>query len=413
MIRINRHVFPNGLRLLHYYNATTQMVALNVLYDVGARDEEPHHTGLAHLTEHLMFTGSRHAPEFDVELERAGGSSNAGTTADITHFYETLPAHNAETAFWLEADRMAHLTLSQRSIDTQKSVVIEEFKQRYLNAPYGDVSHLLLGLAYHVHPYRTPTIGESPEHISHMPVDVIRRFYSSHYVPSNTILCVAGNISFDRALSLTQKWFGSMPSAPKPVRNLTPEPPQTSERVMEVERYVPQTAIFRAYRMCGATSPLYPATDLITDVLANGKSSRFYRNVVTKTGLFTSLDASVMGTLHPGLLLVTGHLAQGASVAAAQQAIDNEIQELLEHGISQRELEKCVNKYASNLLFETEHYLKKAFRISMYELMGDADEFNRIVDRYRAVTPTHVLHTAQTVLAPANCSTLIYRSSKR
>ncbi len=408
MIRINRHVLPNGLRLLHYYNATTQMVALNIIYDVGSRDEDPLYTGLAHLTEHLMFTGSTHAPAFVAALEEAGGTSNAGTNCDFTHYYEVLPACNVETAFWLESDRMMNLSLSRSSIETQKSVVIEEFKQRYLNVPYGDSSHLLSALAFRVHPYRTPVIGASADHIQQIPESEIRRFHSTYYVPSNAILCVTGNITFERALELTQKWFDSLPPGKRPARNLPQEPPQSDPRILEVSRCVPHTAIFRAYRMCEASSPLFPATDLLTDVLANGKSSRFFQNLVMKTGRFTSLDASVLGTLEPGLLLITAYLAPGASVADAQADIDEQIHELISRGIPSRELEKCVNKYASNMLFETENYLKKAFRVSFYELMGDAQRFNHVVDLYRRVTPEQVRQVARQVLSPSNCSTLIY-----
>ena len=283
------------------------------MYDVGSKDENPKATGLAHLFEHLMFTGSKNAPNFDAPLQAAGGSSNAWTSVDITNYYETLPAQNVETAFWLESDRLRYLNLTDESIDTQKSVVIEEFKQRCLNVPYGDLYHFCNDLAYKVHPYRWPTIGLSVDDIKNASHEDIKSFFAQHYAVNNLILCVSGHIEFEKAVALTEKWFGDFAPANIPVRNLPQEPVQTEQRFMSVKREVPQNVLTMMYHMCGRCDADYQVCDMLSDVLSNGMSSRFYRNVLVKSGLFTELDASVSGTYDPGLFIVRARLASGVA----------------------------------------------------------------------------------------------------
>ena len=347
MISYNKYVLSNGLRLLHHYNATTQMVALNLRYDVGGRDESPERTGLAHLFEHLMFGGSLNAPDFDGALQAAGGSSNAWTSNDCTNFYEVLPAHNIETAFWLESDRYVNLCLDEQSVATQKSVVIEEFKQRYLNRPYGDVSHLMRSLAYKCHPYRWPVIGVKPEHIAEASMQEIHDFYNTHYSIDRMVLCVSGNVTFQRAIELTEKWFGDLAPRASHKRNLPSEPEQLEPRVLKVHSDVPEDMIVRIYHMCGANDPDFVASDLVSDVLANGPSARFHRNVLMTTDLFTDLDAVILGSDDPGLLYVTARLADGVDADEALDVIDGEIDKLLREGVSERELRRYANQHVS------------------------------------------------------------------
>ena len=271
-MKINRHVLDNGLRLIHTQDQSTQMVALNVLYDVGARDEHPDHTGFAHLFEHLMFGGSLHIPDYDTPLQLAGGENNAWTNNDITNYYLTVPRQNAEIGFWLESDRMLSLNFSERSLDIQRGVVMEEFKQRCLNQPYGDVGHILRPLAYQVHPYQYPTIGKELAHIANATLDEVKEFFFCFYAPNNAILSVTGNISFEKAISLTEKWFASIPRREVIRRKLQQEPQQTEERRLTVERNVPLDALFIAYHMCDHHHPDYYAFDILSDLLSNGCS---------------------------------------------------------------------------------------------------------------------------------------------
>ncbi len=409
MISVNTHKLKNGLRLLHHYDDATQMVAVNLLYDVGSRDEQPGKTGLAHLMEHLMFTGSTNAPGFDAALQAAGGESNAWTNVDMTNFYETLPAHNVETAFWLESDRLLNLSLSHESITTQKSVVIEEFKQRCLNVPYGDLVHIVNRLAFTNHPYRWPTIGAKIEDIENVSSQEILDFFHRHYAVNNLILCVSGHIDFEQTVSLAQKWFGSIqPRALNP-RRLPVEPRQQEPRFMQIgNAEVPQDLIYMIYHMCGRGDADYQACDQLSDILSNGTSSRFYRNILVKTGLFTELDASITGTYDPGLFLIRGRLAEGVGFDEAKAAVALELRHLLDHGVTEHELEKCSNKFQSSSLFETVGYAEKAVKLSKYELLNKAEDINFEIDKYRALTPERIGTVATKLFDERNCSTLYY-----
>ena len=408
MIPFSTYRLKNGLRLLHYFDKNTQMVTLNLLYDVGSKDENPHATGLAHLFEHLMFTGSKHAPHFDDALQAAGGSSNAWTSMDFTNYYETLPAHNVETAFWLESDRLRHLNLSEENILTQKRVVIEEFKQRCLNVPYGDTFHLMSALAYQVHPYRWPTIGLSTEDIENASHQEITHFFHRHYAVNNLILCVSGHVSFEQAVSLCEKWFGDFQSVDLPPRNLPQEPAQTEPRFQRVRRKVPHNTISIMYHMCGRRHADYQACDMISDILLNGKSSRFFRNVMIKQNLFTELDASISGTVDPGLLLVKAQLADGVPFTKAQKAIDDEISDFLRTGTTAYEMEKCANKFESTQLFSNITYQKKAVKLCEYELLHQAADINLEVQKYRNLSEDSLMNVAQKLFNPNNRSILFY-----
>lgn len=411
MINYNRYVLSNGLRLLHHYNSTTQMVAVNLRYDVGSRDELPERTGLAHLFEHLMFAGSENVPNFDDALQTAGGSSNAWTSNDCTSFYDVLPAQNIETAFWLESDRYLNLNLDEQSVAVQKSVVIEEFKQRCLNRPYGDVGHLMYELAYKKHPYRWPVIGMDLSHISDASIEEIRDFYNSHYSVDRMVLCVSGNVTFEKAVQLTEKWFGDISPRTTPVRRLPVEPMQMHPREKRVHRDVPENMIVRIYHMCGANDDDYVASDLLSDVLANGTSARFHRNVIMKCDLFSDLDAVIWGSVDPGLLYITARLRENVDMEKAIGVVDDELHKLLRDGVTQREVQRYANKHVASELFENMGYANVAEKLCKYEMLGDASRINTENDLYLRTTAADVDRAAHRIFRDDNCSTLYYGPS--
>lgn len=406
---IHKHTLTNGLRLVHVQDESTQMVALNLLYDVGARDEDPEHTGFAHLFEHLMFGGSLHIPDYDTPLQLAGGENNAWTNNDVTNYYLTIPRQNVETGFWLESDRMLGLAFSERSLEVQRGVVMEEFKQRCLNRPYGDVSHLLRSLAYRVHPYRYPTIGKELSHIEKATLDEVKAFFFRHYAPNNAVLTVTGNISFEETVSLTEKWFGPIPRREVPVRNLPKEPLQTEERRLTVERPVPLDSLFMAYRMCDHFHSDYYAYDILSDVLSNGKSSRFNQRLVQERHIFSGIDAYISGSLDEGLFHIAGKPAEGVSLEQAEAAVCEELQRLRQERIGEQELEKVKNKFESTHIFGNINYLNVATNLAMFELMGDAEQLNREVERYRTVSAEQLQKVAQHAFRPENSVVLHYR----
>lgn len=411
MITFNKVQLDNGLKLIHHYDSATKMVALNLLYNVGSKDELPTMTGLAHLMEHLMFTGSKNVISYDDELQAAGGVSNAWTNVDMTNYYETLPACNIETGMWVESDRLIALSLSDESIRIQKDVVVEEFKQRYLNEPYGDISHLLHDLAYEIHPYKYPTIGIKTSHITDVSSDEIKKFYREHYAVNNLIMCVSGNITFDETIKLANKWFGKItPTDIKP-RTYIAEPRQSQKRTLCVSRDVPRNMIVKAFHMAGRNESHYPSCDLISDILSNGKSARFFQNIMSKSNVFTELDAAIEGNIEPGLFLIRAQLNDGISFDQAEEMIDNELTRLYKDGITAYELEKCKNKFHAAMLFDNIGYQEKAQKLCEYELLGDASLFNCEVDRYRKVTVEDVIETANNLFNPNNSSTIYYKSN--
>ena len=357
MIKISRHVLANGLRLVHSQDESTQMVALNIVYNVGARDEHPDHTGFAHLFEHLMFGGSVNIPDYDAPLQLAGGENNAWTNNDITNYYLTVPRQNVEIGFWLESDRMLSLDFNERSLDVQRGVVMEEFKQRCLNQPYGDVGHLLRPLAYKVHPYQWPTIGKELSHIANATLDEVKDFFFRFYAPNNAVLAVTGNISFEETVALTEKWFASIPKRDVPVRQLPQEPAQTEERRLVVERNVPIDSLFMAYHMCERAHPDYYAFDILSDILSNGKSSRLNRHLVQEKQLFSSIDAYISGTVDAGLFHISGKPAAGVSLEEAETAVREELNRLQNEAVTVQELEKVKNKFESTQIFGNINYL--------------------------------------------------------
>lgn len=410
MIQVNRYTLANGLRIVHNEDDSTQMVALNLLYDVGARDEDPLHTGFAHLFEHLMFGGSLHIPDYDTPVQNAGGENNAWTNNDITNYYITLPHQNVETGFWLESDRMLSLDFSPKSLEVQRQVVIEEFKQRNLNQPYGDASHLLRELAYESHPYRWPTIGKEIAHIAQATLEEVKDFFFRFYAPNNAILAVTGHISFEETVRLAEKWFGPIPARNISPRQLPAEKPQTAVRRKTVERKVPVDAIYMAFHMSNRMHPDYYVYDMITDILSNGRSSRFIQSLVQEQKLFTSIDAYISGSLDEGLLHVTGKPVEGISLEQAEEAIWKELEKMKTVPVNEQELEKVKNRYESEQIFNNINYLNVATNLAFFELTGKAEDINEEVGKYRAVTAEQIQATSARCFVPENCSILYYKA---
>ena len=410
MIKVNRHILDNGLRILHHRDDSTQMVALNLLYDVGARDEDPQRTGFAHLFEHLMFGGSVNIPEFDTPLQIAGGENNAWTSNDITNFYTVVPAYNVETAFWLESDRMLSLAFTPRSLDVQKQVVIEEFKQRNLNQPYGDMALLLRPLAYKVHPYAWPTIGKDISHIEGATLDDVKSFFFRYYAPNNAILSVSGHISFDETVRLCEKWFAPIERRDVPKRNLPVEPLQNERRSMEVERNVPLDAIKMAFHIGKRTDVDYHCYDTLSDILSNGNSSRLFRNLVTDKKIFAEVDASITGDLDSGLFLLSGKLLPGVTMKDGEEALLEELDRLVTEKVGEEELLKVVHKFESNDMFSNINYLNKATNLAYYELFDKAESINTEVDKYYNLTPGRLQEAARKAFVATNCSVVYYKA---
>ena len=410
MIEIQRHTLDNGLRIVHNKNAATGMVAVNLLYQVGSRNEQYEYTGMAHLLEHLMFGGSANAPCFDRILQEAGGENNAWTNNDITNYYEILPEQNIETALWIEADRMENLLLGDKALEVQRNVVQEEFKQRCLNAPYGDAGHILRRNVYHCHPYRWPVIGKSLEDIETVPKEVVRDFYHRFYVPDNAILSVVGNIDSDRLFRLVEKYFGHIAAGNRPKSVLPVEPRQTEARVEQVQRNVPHNMLIKAYRMCDRNSADYHASDMISDILSNGRSSRFYQNIYAKGNMVSSIDASITGDIDEGMLVVKAQLLPGVSYEVVEAAIDKELDMLKTQLTDVRELDKLKNRYESNALFSNINNDERAANLAYYEMLGDANMINRVIDDYRQTTPEAIRRVSQYLLDERNSTTIYYNA---
>ena len=412
MVDFNRFTLPNGLRVLVHEDDTTPMAVLNILYDVGARDEEQDRTGFAHLFEHLMFGGSINIPSYDEPLQRVGGENNAFTSNDITNYYITLPAVNLETAFWLESDRMLSLAFSEKSLETQRNVVCEEFKQRYLNQPYGDVWLKLRPLAYKKHPYQWATIGQDLKQIEDARMEDVKAFFKKHYNPQNAIMVVGGNVKTEDVKILAEKWFAPIPAGDKYNRNLPQEPLQTEERKETVKADVPLNAIYMAFKMPARLDSEYQSFDLMSDILSQGQSSRLYNSLLKEQQLFSDIHAYVTSSIDEGLFVIEGKLVQGVTIEAAEASIWAELTKLTQHEVTEEEITKVKNKSESIMVFAEMSLLDKAMNLAYYELLGDAEGLNTEIDKYLAVTPQHILKAAKNTFVKEQCSTLYYLNAK-
>jgi predicted Zn-dependent peptidase len=410
MILYNRFILDNGLTVLVHEDNATPMAVVNVLYDVGARDEHPEKTGFAHLFEHLMFGGSIHIPDYDEPLQRAGGDNNAYTTNDLTNYYCLLPAQNIETAFWLESDRMLSLAFSEKSLAVQRKVVCEEFKEHYLNKPYGDIWHKMRDLAYKVHPYRWMTIGRELSHVENAHIDDVKHFFFKHYRPVNAILVVAGNVKTDEIKRLAEKWFGPIPSGEKYVRNLPQEPVQQEARKLRVEAAVPLDAFIKTWHMDARLEKGYYVADLLTEILGGGGSSRLYQALVKEQKLFSNLDCYHFGTMDAGLLTIEGKLVKGTSMEQAENAITAELEKIQQTPIGEAELTKVKNRTESVIAFEDMSVMSRANSLAMYELMGDAALMNTELNKYRHITTEEMTLYSRQIFRESNSNTIYYHA---
>jgi predicted Zn-dependent peptidase len=386
------------------------MAVLDVMYDVGARDEDPNQTGFAHLFEHLMFGGSINIPAYDEPLQMAGGENNAYTTNDLTNYYIQLPVENLETAFWLESDRMLSLAFDEKSLDVQRKVVSEEFKEHYLNKPYGDAWHKMRALAYQVHPYRWMTIGKELSHVENAQLQDVKNFFFKHYTPVNAILCVAGNVTVEQVKALAQKWFGDIPAGKKYERDLPAEPKQMAERKMEVKAKVPLDALYKCWHNYPRLDQRYYTADLITDLLSGGGSSRLYQSLVKEKQLFSSINCFHFGSVDAGLIAIEGKLIKGIKMQEAETAIGEELEKMKSEMVSEAELEKVKNKTESLMAFEDVPLMSRAGSLATYELLGDADLMNKELEHYQAVTAKNIQQECKNIFTKENCSTLYYYS---
>lgn len=409
MIAFEKFELDNGLRVLVHEDDSTPLVAVNLLYNVGARDESPEKTGFAHLFEHLMFSGSENVPDFDGPVQIAGGESNAFTNNDITNFYELLPAENIETAFWLESDRMKSLKFDQKLLETEQKIVVEEFKETCLNQPYGDAWHYLADMAFKIHPYRWPTIGKIPQHVEDATLEDVKEFFYKFYRPNNAILVVAGKTTTTEVKRLAEKWFGDIPRGQVPQRQPILEPPQVQIQKRISPSKVPADAIYLAFHCPARTDQAYYATDLLSDVLSNGASSRLYQKLYKEKKLFNSIDAFITGSIDPGLLIITGHPMPSVTLEQAENAIWEELELLKNEGPTEQELQKYKNKVESMLVFSESNILNKAINLAFFEVIGDAELINREAAFYQAVTTEDIQRLANEIFTEANCSELYYK----
>ncbi len=410
MISFHQFTLANGLKVLVHEDHTVQIAVLNILYDVGSRDEQSDKTGFAHLFEHLMFGGSANIPSYDEPLQKVGGENNAFTSTDITNYYLTVPATNIETGFWLESDRMLSLSFDPKVLEVQRKVVIEEFKQRYLNQPYGDVWLKLRPLAYQNHPYQWATIGKEVSHIEKATMDDVKDFFFAHYVPNNAVLVVAGNVTLDQVKQFSEKWFGPIPAGKKADRKLPIEPKQNQKRVLEVEAKVPADALYKTYHMPGRFHPDYYAVDLLSDVLSRGQSSRLYQQLVKEKEIFTSISSFVMSTIDPGLFVVSGRVKDGIDLKTAEKEVDAILQKIVAEGAKEEELEKVKNQAEASLEFGEVEVMNRAMNLAFATLSGDPDWVNQEAKLISSVTLADIKRVAGEVLRDENSSVMYYRA---
>ncbi|MBS1918101.1 MAG: insulinase family protein [Bacteroidetes bacterium] len=411
MIHFEKFELKNGLRVIVHEDVSTPMAVLNILYDVGARDENPGQTGFAHLFEHLMFGGSVNIEDFETPLQLAGGENNAFTTNDLTNYYVQLPAENIETAFWLESDRMLSLAFSEKSLEVQRKVVCEEFKEHYINKPYGDVWFKMREMAYKVHPYRWMTIGKELSHIENAKLSDVKNFFFKHYCPVNAILVVAGNIKTAQVKQLAEKWFEDIPPGEKYVRHLPEEPKQNEARTLEVKANVPLDALYKAYHMASRTEDGYYYAELITEILGGGNSSRLYQSLVKEKKLFSNIECYQTGSTDAGLVVIEGKLVKGVNMKDAEKGVDEEIEKIKTILVEEKELTKVKNKTESAIQFEDMSVMNRAASLAIYELLGDANMMNTELARYQSVSANDILSESKKIFDEKNSNTLYYYST--
>jgi zinc protease len=410
MIQFEKFTLANGLRVIVHQDLSTPMAVMNIMYDVGARDEDPERTGFAHLFEHLMFGGSINIPDYDDPLQMAGGENNAYTTNDLTNYYIQLPAENLETAFWLESDRLLSLAFGEKSLDVQRKVVSEEFKEHYLTKPYGDVWHKMRELAYKQHPYRWMTIGKELSHIENANLDDVKQFFFKHYRPVNAVMVVAGNVTVEKVKALAEKWFGDIPAGEKYKRNLPQEAAQTEERKLTVKANVPLDALYKTWHIYPRLDRRYYIADLLTDILGGGGSSRLYQVLVKEKKLFSNIECYHFGSTDNGLLAIDGKLVKGVKIEEAEKAIEDILEQMKQELVAENELQKVKNKTESMIAFEDMSVMNRANSLAYYELLGDASWMNFELEKYASVTTEDILQESRTIFRKENSNTIYYLS---
>lgn len=413
MILFDRFELENGLQVIVHQDKTTPIVAVNLLYKVGSRNENPERTGFAHLFEHLMFDGSKNISDFDQQLQLAGGECNAFTNNDYTNYYLTLPKQNIETAFWLESDRMLELGITKEKLEIQKGVVIEEYNQRYLNKPYGDWMLIMRYLAYKKHPYMWPTIGKDTLEIKYASLDEVNSFFYNYYAPNNAILVVAGDVETKQIRQLAEKWFGPIPRRDTRIAPLPTEPEQKNPQFLLLKRHEPLNAIYKGFHMDGRLGPRYHAADLISDILSGGESSRLTQHLVKEQKIFTNVNAYITGEIDPGLFIVEGKLSDGVTFAQAEECISNELKSICNSPISETELTKVKNNIEVKKTISEVNVLNKAMNLAYFEMLGDANLINTDVDNYQQITASDISQTAKLLFRRENCTTIHYKSAQK
>lgn len=411
MIHFEKFTLANGLRVLVHQDTSTPMVVMNIMYDVGARDEDPNRTGFAHLFEHLMFGGSVNIANYDEPLQMAGGENNAYTTNDLTNYYLQIPAENLETAFWLESDRMLSLAFGEKSLEVQRKVVIEEFKEHYLTKPYGDAWHKMRELAYTKHPYRWMTIGKELSHIEKAKLDDVKNFFFKHYRPINAVMVVAGNTTVDKVKELAEKWFGDIPAGEQYSRNLPQEPKQNEERRQIIKANVPLDAFYKCWHIAKRLDKGYYVADLISEILSGGGSSRLYQSLVKEKQLFSNIDCHHFGSTDAGLLAIEGKLVKGVKIEDAEKAVEEVLQGLKDKPVVETELQKVKNKTESMIAFEDMSVMNRANSLAYYELLGDAELMNTELEKYAAVTVEEILEESRNIFRKENSNTIWYMAN--
>ncbi|HPH45507.1 MAG TPA: pitrilysin family protein [Chryseolinea sp.] len=410
MIDFSEFKLENGLRVIVHEDPTVQIAVMNILYDVGSRDETEDKTGFAHLFEHLMFGGSVNVSNYDEPLQIVGGENNAFTNTDITNYYLTVPAANIETGFWLESDRMLSLSFDPNVLEVQRKVVIEEFKQRYLNQPYGDVWLKLRPLAYHLHPYKWATIGKEISHIENATMDDVKNFFFQHYIPNNAVLVVAGNVTVEQVKKLSEKWFGPIPAGKKSERQLQAEPQQREKKFLEVKAKVPADAFYKSWHMPGRFHEDYYAIDLLSDILSRGQSSRLYQELVKEQELFTSISSFAMGTLDPGLFVVSGRVKQGIDLDTAEEAVSKILNGIVTEGVHEEELQKVKNQAESSMEFEQIEVINRAMNLAFASLSGNVNLVNEEGGKLNKVSTNDIKRVARNILKEENSSVMFYKA---
>jgi predicted Zn-dependent peptidase len=410
MIQFEKFTLANGLRVIVHQDLSTPMAVMNIMYDVGARDEDPEKTGFAHLFEHLMFGGSVNVPDYDEPLQMAGGENNAYTTNDLTNYYIQLPAENLETAFWLESDRMLSLAFGEKSLETQRKVVCEEFKEHYLTKPYGDVWHKMRELAYKKHPYRWMTIGKELAHIENATLEDVKSFFFKHYRPVNAVLVVAGNVTTEKVKALAEKWFGEIPAGEKYKRNLPLEPEQTEGRKLEIKANVPLDAFYKCWHMPGRLDRRYYIIELLSDILSGGGSSRLYQSLVKEKQMFSNIECHHFGSTDNGLVAIEGKLVKGVKIEDAEKAVELELDKMKNELVSEQELQKVKNKTESMIAFEDMSVMSRATSLAYYEILGDAAWMNFELEKYGSVSTEDILQESRNIFRNSNSNTIYYLS---